>query len=53
MFASQRGLGFLLVNGLAQHNVPLTTPSLWSSSPSAIVANTLMLRLGRNITHRG
>ncbi len=53
MFSSQRGLGFLLVNGLAQHNVPLTTSVVVVIVVAAIVANTLMLRLGRNITHRG
>ncbi len=29
MFSSQRGLGFLLVTGLAQHNVALSTASCW------------------------
>ena len=31
MFASQRGLGFLIVNGINLHNVPLTTAGCWSS----------------------
>lgn len=53
MFASQRGLGFLLVNGLAQHNVPLTTAIVLVIVVGAVAANTLMLRLGRRITHRG
>lgn len=52
MFSSQRGLGFLLVNGLAQHNVPLTTTVVFVIVVGAIMANTLMLRLGRSITHR-
>jgi NitT/TauT family transport system permease protein len=53
MFASQRGLGFLLVNGMAQHNVPLTTAVVFVIVVCAILANTLMLRLGRGIAHRG
>jgi NitT/TauT family transport system permease protein len=52
MFSSQRGLGFLLVNGLSQHNVPLTTSVVFVIVVVAISANTLMLRLGRRITHR-
>ncbi len=47
MFSSQRGLGFLLVNGLAQHNVPLTTAVAFVIVVCAVAANTLMLRLGR------
>ena len=50
MFASQRGLGFLLVNGMAQHNVPLSTAVVLVIVVVAIVANTAMLRLGRRIT---
>lgn len=46
MFSSQRGLGFLLVNGLAQHNVPLTTAVVFVIVAGAVGANTLMLRLG-------
>ena len=46
MFSSQRGLGFLLVNGLAQHNVPLTTAVVLVIVLGAVGANTLMLRLG-------
>lgn len=46
MFSSQRGLGFLLVNGLAQHNVPLTTAVVLVIVVGAVGANTLMLRLG-------
>jgi NitT/TauT family transport system permease protein len=47
MFSSQRGLGFLLVNGMAQHNVPLSTAIVTVIVALAIAANTLMLRLGR------
>jgi NitT/TauT family transport system permease protein len=49
MFSSQRGLGFLLVNGLAQHNVPLTTAIVLVIVTFAIGANTLMLRLGTRV----
>ncbi len=44
MFSSQRGLGFLLVSGMAQHNVPLTTAVVLLIVVLAITANTLMLR---------
>jgi NitT/TauT family transport system permease protein len=47
MFSSQRGLGFLLVSGMAQHNVPLSTAIVTVIVAVAIAANTLMLRLGR------
>lgn len=49
MFSSQRGLGFLLVNGLAQHNVPLTTAVVLVIVVGAIAANTAMLRVGRRV----
>jgi NitT/TauT family transport system permease protein len=52
MFSSQRGLGFLLVSGLAQHNVPLTTAIVLVIVVGAVAANTLMLRFGRGVTHR-
>ncbi len=52
MFSSQRGLGFLLVNGLAQHNVPLTTAVVMVIVAFAVAANTVMLRLGRGVTHQ-
>jgi NitT/TauT family transport system permease protein len=53
MFSSQRGLGFLLVNGLAQHNVPLTTAVVLVIVVCAIAANTVLLQLGRRVTRRG
>jgi NitT/TauT family transport system permease protein len=52
MFASQRGLGFLLVNGMAQHNVPLSTAVVTVIVVVSIAANSLMLRLGGRVTHR-
>ena len=52
MFSSQRGLGFLLVNGMAQNNVPLSTAIVTVIVLMAITANTLMLRLGRRFSRR-
>jgi NitT/TauT family transport system permease protein len=52
MFSSQRGLGFLLVNGMAQHNVPLSTAIVTVIVVVAITANTLMLRLGSRTARR-
>jgi len=52
MFSSQRGLGFLLVNGMAQHNVPLSTAIVTVVVLIAIAANTLMLRVGRRFSRR-
>jgi NitT/TauT family transport system permease protein len=52
MFSSQRGLGFLLVSGMAQHNVPLSTAIVTVIVAVAIAANTLMLRLGRRAQAR-
>jgi NitT/TauT family transport system permease protein len=47
MFASQRGLGFLLISGIAGHNVPLTTSVTMIIIVFAIGANSLLLRLTR------
>jgi NitT/TauT family transport system permease protein len=47
MFSSQRGLGFLLVNGLAQHNVALTTSVVVVIVVCAIAANGVMLRFSK------
>jgi len=52
MFSSQRGLGFLLVNGMAQNNVPLSTAIVTVIVTIAIAANTLMLRAGRRFARR-
>jgi NitT/TauT family transport system permease protein len=52
MFSSQRGLGFLLVNGMAQHNVPLSTAVVTVIVVVAIAANTFMLRVGRSAARR-
>lgn len=53
MFSSQRGLGFLLVSGLAQHNVRLTTAIVVVIVVGAVAANAGLLRLERRLTHRG
>jgi NitT/TauT family transport system permease protein len=47
MFSSQRGLGFLLVSGLAQHNVRLSTSVVLLIVILALAANAGMLRLTR------
>ena len=47
MFSSQRGLGFLLVNGLAQHNVALSTAVVLVIVVFAVAANMAMLRISR------
>src|SRR5579864_6910582 len=52
MFSSQRGLGFLLVNGMAQNNVRLSTAVVTVIVVIAILANTLMLRVGRRFARR-
>ena len=52
MFSSQRGLGFLLVNGMAQHNVPLSTAVVTVIVVVSIAANSLMLRLRGQTSHR-
>jgi NitT/TauT family transport system permease protein len=52
MFSSQRGLGFLLVNGMAQNNVPLSTAIVTVIVTIAILANTLMLRAARRFARR-
>lgn len=49
MFSSQRGLGFLLVSGLAQNNVRLSTAVVLVIVVFAIAANTAMLRLSRRV----
>jgi NitT/TauT family transport system permease protein len=47
MFASQRGLGFLIVNGSNLHNVRQTTSIILIVVVSAIAMNVLLLRLER------
>jgi NitT/TauT family transport system permease protein len=46
MFASQRGLGFLIVNGINLHNVPMTTTVIVVIVVFAIAANACFSVLG-------
>jgi NitT/TauT family transport system permease protein len=52
MFASQRGLGFLIINGINSHNVRLTTAVILVVIVFAVAANGLFLALDRRL-HRG
>jgi NitT/TauT family transport system permease protein len=52
MFASQRGLGFLIINGINGHNVRMTTAVILVVIVFAIIANTALLALDRRM-HRG
>lgn len=47
MFASQRGLGFLIINGINSHDVPMTTSVTLIVVVFAVIANGAMLRLER------
>lgn len=53
MFASQRGLGFLIVNGTSLHNVRLSTGMIVVVVAFALAANGLMLGLERRYARRG
>jgi NitT/TauT family transport system permease protein len=53
MFASQRGLGFLIINDINQHNVPMTTAVTLLVVVFAVAANGLMLALNRRMHHPG
>jgi NitT/TauT family transport system permease protein len=52
MFASQRGLGFLIINGISLHNVRMTTAVILVVVTFAIVANGLLLWIDKRM-HRG
>ncbi len=47
MFASQRGLGFLIINGINVHDVRMTTAVTLMVVVFAVAANSLMLALDR------
>jgi NitT/TauT family transport system permease protein len=51
MFASQRGLGFLIINGISLHNVRMTTAVILIVVVFAITANGLLLWIDRRM-HR-
>ncbi|GJD52874.1 hypothetical protein OPKNFCMD_5641 [Methylobacterium crusticola] len=53
MFASQAGLGFLIVNGTALHNVRLTTAVILTVVVLAVGANAALLWLDRRYVRRG
>jgi NitT/TauT family transport system permease protein len=52
MFASQRGLGFLIINGISLHNVRMTTAVILIVVAFAIAANSLLLAFDKRM-HRG
>jgi len=52
MFASQRGLGFLIVNGMSLNDVPLTTSVILIVVTFAIVANGVLLALAGRVRRR-
>jgi NitT/TauT family transport system permease protein len=47
MFASQRGLGYLIINGIDSHNVPMITAVTLMVMLFAVGANALLLLLNR------
>ena len=49
MFASQRGLGFLIINGISSHNVRMTTAVTLLVMLFALGANGLLLMLDRRM----
>jgi NitT/TauT family transport system permease protein len=51
MFASQRGLGFLIINGINLHNVRITTAVILIVVLFAILANGLLLAFDKRM-HR-
>ena len=53
MFASQRGLGFLIINGISSHNVRMTTAVILIVVVFAIAANGLLLALDRRLHRQG
>jgi NitT/TauT family transport system permease protein len=52
MFASQRGLGFLIINGINSHNVRITTAVILIVVVLAILANSALLALDRRMHRR-
>jgi len=52
MFASQRGLGFLIINGISMHNVRMTMAVILIVMVFAIAANGLLLAFDKRM-HRG
>jgi len=52
MFASQRGLGFLIINGISLNNVKMTTSVILIVVVFALAANSALLALDKRM-HRG
>jgi NitT/TauT family transport system permease protein len=50
MFASQRGLGFLLINGINSNNVPMTTSVTFLIVVFALAANSALMALERRVS---
>lgn len=53
MFASQQGLGFLIVNGMNTHDIPTITAVIFLLVILAIVTNTTLLALERRLHRSG
>jgi NitT/TauT family transport system permease protein len=53
MFASQRGLGFLIVNSSSLHNVPMTTGMILVVVGFALASNGVLFWLDRRYARRG
>ncbi len=53
MFASQRGLGFLIVNGISLHNLSMTSAVILIVVLLALAANSLLLVFDRRIRSPG
>jgi NitT/TauT family transport system permease protein len=51
MFASQRGLGFLIINGINQHDVRRTTAVIVIVIAAAMVSNSALLAVDRHARH--
>ena len=51
VFASQRGLGFLVINGISSHNVRLTTAVTLMIVVFAVAANWALLAIAQRV-HR-
>jgi NitT/TauT family transport system permease protein len=52
MFSSQRGLGFLIINGINSHNVLMTTAVTLLVVVVAVVMNGGLLWLDHRLHHR-
>lgn len=53
MFASQRGLGFMIINGINTHDVPTMMAVILLIVMFAVVASTLLLAVDRRLHRRG